>query len=229
MADTAPWGVDTLFSWMRNIADAAERERAQISMNNARLMEMNAGSARIADPAARATFRAWIAKSVTRQAKIVATWRATQGKIAAAVARARAFLVAHGIKPSGPGLSGLGAVPLVVPIVIVGFVLAAWAAVVLVRSMNGPQTKAIDFHRSALDALVSRGASAEQLAAFIAQAEGSIAHPPPGGNPFGALGDWIMPAALVLAAVLILPRVMPHVTRAIRRNPARKARRAVAA
>lgn len=214
MADAVQWTVDQMFGQLDKIRAGAAVERAQISMNNAHLIDLNAQADEIGDPSARAQLKAWIGKSVAHQGEIANAYRALSGNFANLAAKAEAWLRSVGINSSVPGLAGLG-VAWVVPVAIIALAVTALAAVLFIHELNAAQVKAIALHQDGLNALVHGGATPAQVAAYIANADASAqaqwnAAKKNAPDPFGIshLVDSLLPIALVAAVVLLAPRMM---------------------
>ena len=188
VADAIQWGTDELFQMLTNIQQRAEAERAQASMNNQAIIDLNAQAAQITDPTARATFLAWVQSSVQRQDTIGRVWRDLSARFADLAAKVKAWLESVGLSPDIPGLQGLGQpLAIVVPVSLALLALAAWAAVSWMHAANAAQVQAIQFHQQALAALVGSGASAQQLVDFANSANTQIQSAMPKGDPFGNL------------------------------------------
>jgi hypothetical protein len=205
VANPVQWGVDQLFAFLSQIQTGADGERAQLSMNNAGLIDLNAQADAIADPPTRSAFKSWISTSVNRQYTIAGVYRDLSARFASLAAQVKAWLVSVGISPSSSGLNGLGIAPalIVVPLALVALAAAAWAAVQWMREANRAQVDAIAFHRQALADLVAKGASADQLAAFAKQADATVAKQMPTGDPFGDLMSQVGSLLGIAAAVVL--------------------------
>lgn len=230
MATGVQWVIDQLFAQLRAIQTRSNAAKAQISINNAHLMELDKGSASIADPAARSRFRAWIALGVKRQGEIARRYRSLSGQLAQIAVKVGDFLKAHGINPSA-GLSDVGAAPLLVPIGISALVIASIAAVRIIESNNKVQTTAIGYQREALQTLTTAGATPDQLLQTITAAErAAAASAPPVPDPFGgtAMLKAAAPLVLAIAGVVLLPPIIEALRSAMsarRTNPRRRLRR----
>lgn len=206
------WTIDQLFGQLRRIRDGAAAERSRISMNNARLMDLNREADEIGDAARRQQFKAWIQRSVSRQGEIANLYRSTSAKISALADRIRSFLLQHGIAPSAAGLSDLGVVPpLVVPAALIALAAVSWAAVAFIHERNAVQTRMIDLHARGLNELIRGGASPQQIAQFIAEADAGLARAKPSNDPFGL--ESLLPIALVAVGLVVFG---PQLLRALR-------------
>jgi len=207
------WTVDRLFDQLRQLRAKAAEEARTISTNNGRLVALNRSADEVSDPAQRAALRAWIQRSVQRQITIVRHWRAGSARVAALAKRAGDWLRQHGIAPSGLGDVG-AAQAIVVPVVIIGLVALAWAAVFYVHEENAAQNKAIALQEHGLASLVHAGATPEQINAYMASAEKAIADTQPkGSDPFGMqdLVKALTPIAVIAGAALLFPPVLEAV------------------
>lgn len=222
MADPVRYTVDQVFARMRDAQAGIERERAQISMNNQHLIDMKARAYTIADPTTRATMIAWIDRSARRQSEIAGYWRATNARVSSAVRKLSDWLVSIGIRPSSGGLADVGAVPLLVPAIIAGVVLLAWAAVAYVHEKNKPQILAINYHQRALDAAIKQGATPAQIAALVAEADRATrAAAPRDPDPLGLQGiaGSVATIAVSVAGLLLLREWLASRKRGAQRQP----------
>jgi len=209
VANPIQWGIDQVFAQLNNVVSQAHAERSQIYLNTAHLNDLTAVSTSIADPAARQAMKDWLEKSWTRQREVSNLYRMFADKFANAAAALKQFLIDNGIEPTVPGL---GAAPLLVPIVVVGLVLTATAMVIYIHEKNVPQTKAIEFQMQGLSALQSGGASVAQLIDYMNKSEATVAGmKPTSPDPFGLTGfaQALVPVALIVAAAVIVPRLLP--------------------
>jgi hypothetical protein len=210
MAGAVQWGVDQLYAMLNQIVAGAQSERAQISMNNQHLIDLNATVQALPASAQKSAMLSWIQSSVSRQAMIAASYRNLSANFARLAAQVESWLTSVGITPSVPQLSGLGIAPAVilVPIALAALAATAWAAVAWIHQQNAAQIAAINAHNQALAALVSRGATVADIQAFERTSAAEVAAAAPrGADPFGQiqgiLGLAIVGGALFLFAPLL--------------------------
>jgi hypothetical protein len=215
MADVIQWGVDQLYTMLNQIVTGAAVDRAQISMNNQHLIDLNAAVQALPSSLQKSQMITWIQSSVTRQAEIASAYRNLSANFAKLSLQAQAWLKSMGVTPSIPGqLSGLGVAPvlIVVPVAIAGLALTAWAAVAWLHEKNAAQVAAISAHNKALAALVSGGATPAQILAFEQQSNAAInALTPKGGDPLSQLTD-MMGMMMVAAAVFMFLPMLKDLT-----------------
>jgi hypothetical protein len=210
MAGAVQWGVDQLYAMLSQIVNGAQQERAQISMNNQHLIDLNGTVQALPASPQKSAMQAWIKSSVQRQAVIVGSYRSLSANFARLAAQAKAWLTSIGVTPSVPQLSGLGIAPalILVPVAMAALAATAWAAVAWIHQQNAAQIAAIGAHNQALAALVSRGATVAEIQAFERTSAAEVAAAAPkGADPFGQiqgiLGLAIVGGALFLFAPLL--------------------------
>jgi hypothetical protein len=217
MADVIQWGVDQLYTVLNQIVTGAAVERAQISMNNQHLIDLNAQVQALADSPQKTEMLSWIQTSVQRQAEIAGAYRNLSGNFATLALQAENWLKSVGVTPSIPTqLSGLGIAPIVVivPVAIVGLAATAWAAVAWIHEKNAAQIAAIQAHNQALAALVSKGASVADILAFEKDTSAAVAAlTPKGGDPLAQMGDILSMVILAGAFFMFAPMLKDMITK----------------
>jgi hypothetical protein len=211
MANPIQWGVDELYTTLDNIVQGAAVERAQISMNNQNLIDLNAKVQALPASAQKNTMIAWINTSVARQAQIVSSYRTLSANFASLATQAESWLKSVGLTPSVPAptsLSGLGVAPalILVPVAIVGLAAAAWAAVAWIHESNAAQISAINAHQQAFNTLVSKGATVDQLLQFQKDADAATKDlMPKTPDPFSKVTDMITLMMIAGGVFMLLP------------------------
>jgi hypothetical protein len=216
------WTVDQLFKQLNGIQARAQQQRAQISIGNAHVMDLDTRAQAIADPAVRAKVRADVHKLALNQGRIAKAFKSFGGKIAAASKSAADWMRSHGIEPSA-GLAGLGLAPLVIPIAIIAAVIAATVAANLIDKMLGSASKGIALKKQLIDALLAGKISHQDYMTSISEVDKSVdaANQAAATDPFGIanIGKAALPIALIVGAIILVPMFMP------KKNPHRRRRR----
>jgi hypothetical protein len=206
------WTIDRFKDLFQRVLAAAEVERVRISTNNGKIITINQQADQISDPDRRAAIKAWAASAAKRQGEIASTWRALASRVTWIREQITKFLAGVGL----PGLSGLGGPELVVPVAIVAVVLVAWAGVAYIHERNNAQDKGVAMLAQGMTALVSRGATPQQIIDYARAAEAETkALEPKNADPLGlaAIMDALKPVLLALAAIVIVPKVLELIPR----------------
>jgi len=187
------------------VARKADQARAGISMNNARIMELDQRGSAIADPAKRAAFKRSIQSAVREQAAIAGLYRGTAAKITAARTALARWMRAQGLDvPPGLGIIQAG----LIPAAVVGGA-ALWGVLAVVDSINRRTT----LQSQKLNAIATSQAEVDQgrrtpaeHEAFVRSLDAATKTP----TPFGLdrLGEALLPIAALVAAALILPPML---------------------
>lgn len=219
LKDPKGWTIDVLFGEMRKIHDAAQAEKARISMNNQHVIELGRQADMIQDPAKRAAAKATVDKLYKNQVSIATQFKQFGAAWAKGVGLVRTFMNAVGIEMP----QGLGVLPLV-PIAIAAAVIVAGVIVAAVVSRNNAASKEIAAKAQVLAQLASGNVTPDEAKALMAEIDKS--NPPP-SDPLG-LTDALKaatPVLLLIGAIMILPPIVESFTRSrARTNPRRRRR-----
>lgn len=205
MTSPIQWGVDQLTSALNSVIAGADEQRAAVAANRAALAELERQQAMIPGPPAPDRWNP-LTEPRKRQARIEATYNLAAKRFADFAAGVRAFLTAHGIRPSA-GLSGLGLGPLVVPIALIAGASVALGIIAWLRDANSAQSKALALQRQALAALLGGQLDQDAYRVAVQNAEHAATAAMPQSDPLGlsGLAGALVPLAIVVAVIVLGP------------------------
>jgi hypothetical protein len=212
VAGIAQYTVTWVVQQLNALPAALEQVKAGISMNNARIMEIDRNADQIPDPAKRAIAKAQIRKFVARQAELMRAYKATGQKFNDAYAKMKAWLRERGLL-NDSGMHGLGGGPLLAPFLIgaaVAFVVI-WA--VNARKDNAKQSAVLPLVAQAVGQYTSGNSTTEQFNTVMDRLM-EMSKPNPPQDPFGLanLAKELTPLALVVLGFLVLPPIVKSFT-----------------
>jgi hypothetical protein len=211
MANPVQWTIDQLLSELASIKAKAQAEFAVIGQNNAQVVALYAKAGTIKDPTQRAQVRGALEAWAARQARLQSDFNTAWGRYQAAYNAAASFLRSVGINaPASASLSGLGAVPLIVPVAVVSLVVIALAWLASVHENNLTQRQMLANQAARFQALASGQINLDTYLA-ASKADGELAdktRQPPPKDPLGDLTGMIIPALAIVAAIVLGPRLL---------------------
>jgi len=207
MANPVQWTVDRLLTELAKVKANAQAEFRAIGANNAAVTDLYAKSNQITDPAQRAQVRGALERWATRQAKLQSDFNTAWLRYQSAYNGAAAFLRAVGMKaPASASLSGLGAVPILVPIAIGAAVVIATEWLIAVHENNVTQREALANQAARFNALLAGQISpADYVSASNADARLADQNKK---KPPGDWSDMIVPALGLVALIVLGPRLL---------------------
>jgi len=183
--------LDLFRSWQTQLDSIASK----ISQTNGHLIAADQAAERIADPTARSAAKARIRDLVSRQATLVARWRAIGGNAMKFRDGLRAFMQSIGLQTAG-----LGAIQFLPAALLVLAGVIVTALVTL-----GPPAQAFLIQAQSEHRRIELAAEHPEQAAALLRQERS-----PGFDPLGlkSLGDAVVPLLGIAAAVFLLPQLL---------------------
>jgi hypothetical protein len=206
--DVEQWTLDRIFNTLSAVRDGVENERATISMNNQRLIDLRAQWDNLIGPPAPGAIEA-INSAVARQARIAGNYREFGARFADLAQRLDQFLRDHGMAPSG--FAGLGALgqPILIPVAIITGALVALAFLKWLQGANNAQTKAIGLQERAFNARVAGKITDQDFLALVTASEKEATAATP-SDPWGVAkaAEAIFPLAIVGLVILLAPSII---------------------
>lgn len=210
MANPVQWSVDQLLSQLNAVKDKARAEWKTLGVNNAAVADLYARANQITDPAQRATVRRGLEAWAARQAKLQGDFNRGYAKWREAYNAVAAFMRSLGLNaPADSGGLGVALAAVIVPASIAALVITAGLWLGAVHEQNLTQRAGLASQASLLAARISGQISeTEYLTASKAAAETANQQDKP--NLISDIGGVLVPALLLVAAILIVPKLIPQ-------------------
>ncbi len=202
MPDVVQMTVDAFWRSLQSLQRAAQEQAAALEANRQRLIVLYRDTVREnPDPADAAVAKRALDPRIHRNSELRVRYRDVVAKFNQAVTAARSVLERAGFEPTE--LSGMGVIPLAVPLIAVSALGVAWAIVTAIKAINDPESTAIrSLERTLRDPATTtqeRDQAAQGIQDWLNRQQ-----PRGAGDPLG-LGNLIPVAALVAAIVLLPP------------------------
>lgn len=182
----------------------AERRRVEISENNGAIVAANARANTITDPVVRKNVQDGLHHLAERQGVIAQAWRTFWGKASDIATSARTWLRANGYSN---GLSGLGAVPVIPIVIIVGLTAGAviWVANDWIKKASlDAQRPSIASMTQLVNSRLAGQINDAQFAAMAKQVRATADATMPKDDPLGLANlSAALPMIAIVAALVI--------------------------
>lgn len=199
MANIVQMGIDSFWSQLQRLENLAKPLAADLEADRLALQSAYSEARRASDPAVAALHQKLLQPQIHRNSTLRLQFRDLVSKFNQAVNGASAVLKRAGF--STPQLSGLGAAVIIVPVVAVAALLAAFAIYETVRTATDAQRRATTELIKILHDPTSTEAEKAQAAVALAKAAGT---PPPLGFDLGA----VVPILGLVAVIMLGPQIL---------------------